>query len=131
MRELEQSMEQATLRELTVRIHALARDKATELASSAMTVPIAYYRDHSLWEWERNELLRRTPLVAAPSVQVAQPNDYHVRNLMDASVLITRDRDGRAHVLQNYCSHRGARVADGDGNRKRFACPYHHWSTLR
>jgi len=117
-----------TARDLTVRIHALAHEKATELSPSSMTVPIAYYRDRSLWEWERDELLRSTPIVAAPAAQVARPGDYHVRRLLGTSVLVTRDRDGRAHVLLNYCSHRGARVADGSGNSLSFACPYHHWT---
>lgn len=121
-------MKELTARDLTLRIRALAHEKATELAASSMRVPISYYRDRSLWDWERNELLRSTPIVAAPSAQVARPGDYHVRDLLDASVLVTRDRDGRAFVLLNYCSHRGSRVADGSGNRRSFVCPYHHWT---
>lgn len=121
-------MNEQTTRDLTVRIHALANEKATEMASSSMKVPIAYYRDRSLSDWERNEFLRSTPIVAAPSAQVARPGDYHVRNLLGRSVLVTRDRDGRPHVLMNYCSHRGARIADGSGNRCSFVCPYHNWT---
>ena len=89
-------MKECTARDLTVRIRALAHKKASELASSSMKVPLTYYRDRLLWDWERNELLRSTPIVAVPSVQVARPGDYHVRNLLGASVLVTRDRDGRA-----------------------------------
>jgi len=121
-------LETTIARDLTVRIRALAHDKGTELASSSMRVPIAYYRDRSLWDWERSELLRSTPILCAPSAQVARPGDYHVRTLLGRSVLVTRDRDGQAHVLLNYCSHRGARVADGSGNRRSFVCPYHHWT---
>ncbi len=121
-------MESTTARDLTKRIRALAHEKATELAAASMRVPLSYYRDRSLWEWERNELLRSAPVVAAPSAQVASPGDYHVRNLLGASVLVTRDRDGRGRVLLNYCSHRGARIADGSGNRRSFVCPYHHWT---
>ena len=121
-------MEARTARDLTVRVHALVQAKRTELAASSLRVPIAYYRDRALFEWERDELLRRTPLVAAPSAQVPRPGDYHVRELLGTSVLITRDGDGRAHVLQNYCSHRGARVADGSGSAARFVCRYHHWT---
>ena len=121
-------MKQRSVRELTVRIHALAQQKATELAASSMKVPLAYYRDPAIWDWERTELLRSTPIVAAPSAQVARPGDYHVRKLLDTSVLVTRDRAGEAHVLLNYCSHRGSRVADGSGNRRSFVCPYHGWT---
>ena len=121
-------MDERSARDLTVRIHGLAQARATELAPSSLEVPLTYYRDRALWEWERGQLLRSTPLVAAPSVQVPRPGDYHVRDLLGRSVLVTRDHEGRAHVLVNYCAHRGARVADGSGNRARFVCPYHHWT---
>jgi choline monooxygenase len=121
-------VKEATARDLTLRIHGLARERATEMAASSMQVPIAYYRDRSLWDWERNALLRATPILAAPSAQLAHPGDYLVRELLGISVLVTRDPTDRAHVLLNYCSHRGARVAEGCGNRPSFACPYHHWT---
>ena len=41
--------------------------------------------------------------------------------------LITRDESGVAHVLLNYCRHRGAEPAHGCGNARRFTCPYHGW----
>jgi len=120
-------MQEATARDLTLRIHTLARERATELAASSMKVPIAYYRDRSLWDWERNTLLQSTPIVAAPSAQLSRPGDYLARELLGSSVLVTRDREGRPHVLLNYCSHRGARIAEGCGNRWSFVCAYHHW----
>lgn len=121
-------MKTSDARALTARVHALAQERATEFAAASMKVPISYYRDRALWDWERTELLRSTPVLAAPSAQVPNPGDFHVRDLLDASVLITRGHDGQAHALLNYCSHRAACIADGSGNRQRFICPYHHWT---
>ncbi|MDJ0851284.1 MAG: aromatic ring-hydroxylating dioxygenase subunit alpha [Myxococcota bacterium] len=121
-------MDERTARALTVRIHALAQEKATELAPASLRVPMSYYRDPSLWDWERRELLRSRPIVAAPGAQIPRPGDYHARELLGTSVLVTRDRKGRAHTLLNYCSHRGARIADGSGSASSFTCPYHAWT---
>ena len=59
--------------------------------------------------------------------EIADPNDYIVRNALGRSVLITRDEDGVAHAFLNYCRHRGAEPAHGCGNARRFTCPYHAW----
>ena len=36
--------------------------------------------------------------------------------------------DGVLRGFLNVCRHRGSRVAQGRGNRKRFVCPYHAWT---
>lgn len=44
-------------------------------------------------------------------------------------VLITRDKDGAIHVLENRCAHRGAPVCWAQkGKADDLTCPYHHWS---
>src|SRR5258708_12700695 len=42
---------------------------------------------------------------------------------------MTRDLDGKVHVLFNRCGHRGARVLNAEcGNARVFTCMYHGWS---
>lgn len=112
---------------LTERALKLAVDKTTEMADDTLAVPLSYYRDPDLYERELT-LLKRTPLAIGPSAQIAQPHAYFVRTVLDSSLLVTRDGDGQAHVFLNYCRHRGARPAEGEGVAKRFTCPYHAWS---
>ena len=96
------------------------------MAASVLRVPLEYYRDPANLDSEM-ALLRSTPLPVVPSAQIARPNDFAVRSMLGASLLVTRDWAGAAHVLLNYCRHRGARPAAGCGNSGVFTCPYHGW----
>ncbi|MGW0161881.1 aromatic ring-hydroxylating oxygenase subunit alpha [Mycobacterium sp. NPDC003323] len=113
--------------ELTRRGLQLALDKTTDMAPSTLRVPLNYYSDDKLAEVEQSMILRRTPLPVLASAQVPNPNDYVVRSVLDDSLLITRDSQGKTHVLLNYCRHRGAMPACGAGSARRFTCPYHAW----
>lgn len=107
-----------------IRDHVLAG--TTDLAPELLPVPIEYYRDPALSARERQMLLT-TPIAVLASPQLPNPNDYVVRDVLGTSLLVTRDAGDRAHVLVNYCRHRGAKPAKGCGNAKRFACPFHGW----
>ncbi len=113
---------------LTRRALEHALHKTTDMAQDVLRVPLHYYRDPKLAEVEEHQVLRRTPLAIVPSAQVAGVNDYTVRSALGDSLLVTRDKDGRSHVLLNYCRHRGAMPACGEGNSSRFTCPYHAWT---
>lgn len=114
--------------ELTHRALDLVTTGTTDCADSVLHVPLGYYRDPAVLGRERAEILEVTPLALAPSAQIPAPHDFVVREVLDRSVLITRGADGVARVFLNYCRHRGARPAEGFGNARRFACPYHAWT---
>jgi anthranilate 1,2-dioxygenase large subunit len=47
----------------------------------------------------------------------------------DTQVIVSRDKDGSVHAMENTCAHRGARIVDAvRGNAKRHMCPYHLWA---
>ncbi|HWF16808.1 MAG TPA: aromatic ring-hydroxylating dioxygenase subunit alpha [Acidimicrobiales bacterium] len=107
---------------------ALVDAHTTDMADSILTVPLTYYRDPGVADRERR-LLRHTPLALAPSAQLAKPHDFVVRDVLGTSVLLTRDAQGEAHALLNYCRHRGGKPATAPcGNARRHTCPYHAWS---
>jgi phenylpropionate dioxygenase-like ring-hydroxylating dioxygenase large terminal subunit len=91
-----------------------------------MEVPLDYFRDPE-WFAKERALFERSPLALVASSEIANANDYLVRNAVGRSVLLTRDEDGKAHAFLNYCRHRGAEPAHGCGNARRFTCPYHAW----
>lgn len=106
---------------------AAVEEQSPELAPGFMQVPLAYYRDPGIAERERRLFMTKPrPLVASSEIPAA--DDYLVRTSMGRSLLVTRDKDGAAHVFLNYCRHRGAEPARGCGNARRHSCPYHGWS---
>ncbi|WP_068276370.1 aromatic ring-hydroxylating oxygenase subunit alpha [Aldersonia kunmingensis] len=113
--------------ELTRRGLDLVLAGTTDMADAPLRVPLDYYRDDKLAEIEESNVLRRTPLPVMATAQIPNNHDYVVREVLGDSLLITRDREGVAHVLLNYCRHRGAMPACGSGNSRRFTCPYHSW----
>ncbi|HIG19134.1 MAG TPA: hypothetical protein EYQ31_18520, partial [Candidatus Handelsmanbacteria bacterium] len=54
--------------------------------------------------------------------------DFHCVSFMGANLLVVRGKDDKVCVFANTCPHRGALVAEGEGNCKVFQCPYHFWS---
>lgn len=112
---------------LTARVRRLVEENSTDLADDVLRVPLDYYRDPARFDAEL-AMLRRTPLALVASARIASPHDFVVRDVLGASVLLTRDGDGRVHALLNYCRHRGAVVAAGCGTARRHACPYHGWT---
>ncbi|MCF6386739.1 Rieske 2Fe-2S domain-containing protein [Mycobacterium sp. MBM] len=118
----------STDEELTRRALRHALDGTTDMADRELKVPLHYYRDPKITEIEESQILRRVPLAIVPSAQIPERNDYVVRSVLGDSLLVTRDRTGKSHVLLNYCRHRGAMPACGSGNSARFVCPYHAWT---
>lgn len=112
--------------QLTKRALDHVRSGTTDMAQEVLEVPLDYYRDSGLFARE-HELLRRTPMALVASAQIPQPHDYIVRDVLETSVLVTRDGNGRVHAFLNYCRHRSAQPAHGCGNARRFTCPYHAW----
>lgn len=58
---------------------------------------------------------------------VPNPGDFHALTFMNIKLLMVRGRDDKVRVFANTCRHRGATVAEGQGNCKALRCPYHAW----
>ena len=113
--------------DLMRRAVTIAENQWPEMADAPMEVPLDYFTDLEIAAKER-ALFETSPLALAAATEIAEPNDFLVRNAVGRSVLITRDEDGVAHAFLNYCRHRGAEPAQGCGNTRRFTCPYHAWN---
>jgi len=61
--------------------------------------------------------------------ELPNPGDYLLFEVLDESVILTRDAAGDIHALANVCRHRGSRVClEQSGHTRRFTCPYHAWT---
>lgn len=73
------------------------------------------------------ELLRRYwfPIAVATELTEEEPTKF-VRVLGEDLVLF-RDKQGRAGLLDDRCSHRGASLLYGNVEERGIACAYHGW----
>ena len=66
-------------------------------------------------------------LIAGREVQIKEPGDYIVHDLITESVIIVRQDDGSIKGFYNSCAHRGQRLVNFDSSQDSFRCPYHDW----
>jgi len=92
-------------------------------------VPAHIYNDDAVFRLEVDRLFARAWVFVAHESEIPRPDDFVVRNVVDDSFLVTRDRDGVVHVMFNMCVHRGMQVCRAErGAATTFRCPYHAWT---
>jgi phenylpropionate dioxygenase-like ring-hydroxylating dioxygenase large terminal subunit len=87
------------------------------------------YTDPAIFQRELEKIWFRTWVYVGHESEVAKPNDFVMKSIGPEPVIMTRDRDGKVHLLHNRCPHRGNRVCVTEkGNARSFTCPYHGWT---
>lgn len=93
-------------------------------------LPGSFYHDPAVFEQEKRRVFHRSWQYVGHASMLPEPGCFVVRDILDQSVLLLRDRAGEVRAFFNVCQHRAHRLAEGEG---RFAaaaitCPYHAWS---
>ncbi len=55
------------------------------------------------------------------------PGEIHKVTLLERDLIVWRSSDGEAHVWEDLCIHRGARLSKGWLVGDNVVCPYHGW----
>lgn len=62
------------------------------------------------------------------SCEIPNAGDFKRHWIGERNVVMVRDKDGAASVLENRCAHKGSQVVWSErGNAKDLTCPYHQW----
>ncbi|MEE9269499.1 MAG: aromatic ring-hydroxylating dioxygenase subunit alpha [Candidatus Krumholzibacteria bacterium] len=96
--------------------------------ASALTPPSSWYTDSGIYRLEMQRAFGNNWLIAARADQVDQPTRYVCGEIAGERYVVVRGEDGELRAFFNVCRHHAAAVVEGEGNIKRFACPYHGWT---
>jgi phenylpropionate dioxygenase-like ring-hydroxylating dioxygenase large terminal subunit len=119
-------MDRSTEIELVPKIFHYLDTHSTAMMDRVHLEPVIAYGSGRRAHLEREHLFFGQPLVLAQSGDLAQPGDF----LTGVPIALVRARVGRVHAFLNVCRHRGAKVIQGSGCARRFACPYHAGHTI-
>ena len=90
---------------------------------------VSKYFDPERFETEIDQIFHRTPLLGAVGNELSVQGSFKTIEIAGKPILLTRNKEGVAKAFLNVCRHRGAKlVAEGEGCKKRFICPYHAWT---
>ena len=86
------------------------------------------YTDPAIFQEELEKIWYRTWVYVGHVSEVPNPNDFVMKFIGPQSVIMTRDKAGAIHLIQNRCAHRGNQVVYlPRGNARTFTCSYHGW----
>ena len=109
-------------RELAGRALTHFNNGTTDLAPEQRRIPIDAYTNEARFEAERQAVFFESPIAIALSLEIPEAGDFQTQTVMGVPLLLTRDRDMKAHCFINVCRHRGAKVCLQDnGHQTRFS----------
>ena len=94
-------------------------------------IPAKPYYHADWFELEREAVFRRSWMQIGHVCELPSSGSFIRRELevLNASLLIVRGKDGQVRAFHNVCTHRGTQlVEEARGKRSAFSCPYHMWT---
>lgn len=96
----------------------------------AREVKMQVLSDAELYQLEMEKTFAKAWVCLAHETEIPNSGDFVERDTGSDSVLVTRDREGKLHVVLNVCTHRGMKVSTLDmGNMQAHMCIYHGWAS--
>src|SRR5581483_7802535 len=87
------------------------------------------FTEPEIYRLEQERLFSTCWLFVAHESEIPNPGDFVTRSMGEDPVIVSRDAQGKVHVLLNVCRHRGRRLcAEEAGSASHFRCGYHGWT---
>jgi len=97
--------------------------------TTARTLPSWVYCDPAALDAAREAVFVPSWQMVAGTDRIKVPGQVYpftlLEGLLDQPLVLTRDRDDRAHCLSNVCTHRGTCVIESPGVETVLRCRYH------
>ncbi|QNQ89203.1 Rieske 2Fe-2S domain-containing protein [Corynebacterium poyangense] len=101
-----------------------ASDKTT---NDAVSLPPEAFISDDFFNFEKGAIFAHEWLCIGRANDIPNKGDFFTIDLINEPLIAVRQADGSIKVMANVCRHRAMKVADGQGNARRFRCPYHSW----
>ncbi len=110
-------------------IDAVALASVLDTESTGTMLPRAAYVDDAVFDWEREQLVRRGWVCVGRSTDLGEAGARHAFVVDGEGVLAVRGADGVLRGFSNACRHRGHEMlpCGGAGTGRALVCPYHAW----
>ena len=92
-------------------------------------IPGGRYNREDFFALERDNVMRKSWVVAAFRQELPEPGQYKVFDKLGVPIFVVRGRDGVVRAFYNTCRHRGAPVVRSKcGKAEVLRCAYHSWA---
>ncbi|MEJ6008376.1 aromatic ring-hydroxylating dioxygenase subunit alpha [Novosphingobium aquae] len=100
----------------------------TNVTAQAWSIPTEAYLSPDYARAERDAIWRKVWQVACREEEIEKPGDFVTYDILDDSIIVTRQDDGAIKAYHNVCPHRGRKLTEGCGHAKGFKCGFHGWT---
>lgn len=105
-----------------------ALSKLEASLAQGYALPSAWYTDQTLFERERDLILRRGWHFGAHAGELAKPGDQAISAIAGVPIVLARGEDDVVRGFVNICRHRAHQVVLCNQNQKSMQCLYHGWT---
>lgn len=90
-------------------------------------LPASCYLDPEFFQAELDQVLRPGWHAIARIDDLPNSGDFRSLDLFGEPIVLVRDDTQRLRAFSRICLHRACIIVEGEGNTKRFTCPFHRW----
>ncbi|RPD42592.1 aromatic ring-hydroxylating oxygenase subunit alpha [Chitinophaga barathri] len=103
-------------------------EQLLEQYKKGWSLPRDFYMSRQVLDQEADAIWKHNWLFAGFSCEIPEPGDYFTYAILDQSVIIIRNDDGKIYAHHNSCRHRGSAICiEERGHEDKLKCPYHNW----